>query len=94
MCSDVCLLEGIKVADKVARSGAVVHVNGSYGKVCRQSFVHERGEEHVAEQGRPHHGEDVERPRHEPFAFAPCDALQALVCLPVEHGMWPIFVSG
>ena len=62
VCGDACLLEGIKVADDVARGGGIVHVNGAYGKVGRQPPVHERSEECVAEQGSCHHGEDIERP--------------------------------
>lgn len=90
---DMRLLESVKVAHEVARGCGIVHVDGSYRKVGRQPVAHERGEEHVTEQGRSHHGEDVERPRHEPPAFAPCDALQALVCLPVEHEARLIVVS-
>ena len=63
------LFEGVEVAHQLPRGGRHVFVHHAHRHVLRQPRVHQRGEEHVAEQRCHYHAEQVERTGDEALSF-------------------------
>ena len=57
---DTRVLEGIKIACDVARSGGVVLIHNSHRHFCGQSFSHERGKHHRTHQGHDKDAKEID----------------------------------
>ena len=70
VCHNGGLLKGVEVACQLAGGGGLVLVHDARRHVCGKPRLHQRGEEHVAEQRRHYHAEQVERAAGEAAALA------------------------